>query len=187
MAELSAQGADQPGLDLQGGAYLLLEVDANAVLKDRLEELTNETRVALRGAGVGYQGLGVAGDAVAFQLTDPSQRQAALNAIQPLNGATSHGGAGMSMFAPGTLGGGMELNIEEPAEGRIVMAMSEAGRSSRLTAAISQSLEIVRRRIDELGTREASVQRQGENRIVVQVPGESSPIRSSGCSGRRPS
>ncbi|HEX2529187.1 MAG TPA: protein translocase subunit SecD [Geminicoccus sp.] len=162
------------GLDLQGGAYLLLEVDSNAVIKDRMDELTNEVRVALRGAGVGYQGLGVVGDAVAFRLTDPGQREAALEAIRPLNVASGTG-AGLSMFAPGTLSGGMELATEEPGDGRIVLRLSEAGRSARLTAAISQSLEIVRRRIDELGTREASVQRQGENRIVVQVPGESSP------------
>ncbi|WP_191059877.1 protein translocase subunit SecD [Geminicoccus harenae] len=161
------------GLDLQGGAYLLLEVDSQAVVRERLEELTNEVRVALRGAGIGYQGLGTTGNAVTLTLTDPSQRDAAMAALTPLNVATTSG-SGMSMFAPGTLGG-MELDIREPAEGRITLALSEAGLSSRISAAVTQSLEIVRRRIDELGTREASVQRQGENRIVVQVPGESSP------------
>ncbi|HWL68111.1 MAG TPA: protein translocase subunit SecD [Geminicoccus sp.] len=161
------------GLDLQGGAYLLLEVDSKAVVRERLEELTNEVRVALRGAGVGYQGLGTTGNAVTLTLTDPGQRDAAMAALTPLNVATTSG-SGMSMFAPGTLGG-MELDIREPGEGRITLALSEAGLSSRISAAVTQSLEIVRRRIDELGTREASVQRQGENRIVVQVPGESSP------------
>jgi preprotein translocase subunit SecD len=115
------------GLDLQGGAYLLLEVDANAVVKDRMDELTNEVRVALRGAGVGYQNLGVAGDAVAFRLTDPAQRDAALEAVRPLNVVAGGGGSGLSMFAPGTLTGGMELDIEEPGDGRIVLRLSEAG------------------------------------------------------------
>ncbi|WP_027134704.1 protein translocase subunit SecD [Geminicoccus roseus] len=161
------------GLDLQGGAYLLLEVDSEAVVQERMEELTNEVRVALRGAGIGYQGLGVVRDAVTFRLTDPSQRDAAMEALAPLNGPAGSGTSG-SMFAPGTLGG-MELDIQGQPDGRISLALSEAGSSSRITAAITQSLEIVRRRIDELGTREASVQRQGENRIVVQVPGESSP------------
>jgi preprotein translocase subunit SecD len=161
------------GLDLQGGAYLLLEVDSSAVIRERLEELTNDVRVALRGAGVGYQNLGVTGNGVGFRLTDPGQRDAALAALNPLNGPTG-GGSGLSMFGPGTLGG-MELDIQEPGDGRITLALTESGISSRVTSAVTQSLEIVRRRIDELGTREASVQRQGENRIVVQVPGESSP------------
>ncbi len=161
------------GLDLQGGAYLLLEVDSSAVVRERLEELTNDVRVALRGAGVGYQNLGVTGNGVSFRLTDPGQRDAALAALNPLNGPTG-GGSGLSMFGPGTLGG-MELDIQEPGDGRITLALTESGISSRVTSAVTQSLEIVRRRIDELGTREASVQRQGENRIVVQVPGESSP------------
>ena len=161
------------GLDLQGGAYLLLEVDSSAVVKERLDELTNEVRVALRGAGVGYQALGVSGNTVTFRLTDPNQRDAALAAVSPLNSTTSSGSAG-SMFAPGTLGG-MELVVQEPGDDRISLALTEGGLSSRISSAVGQSLEIVRRRIDELGTREASVQRQGQERIVVQVPGESSP------------
>ena len=161
------------GLDLQGGAYLLLEVDSTAVVKERLEELTNEVRIALRGASVGYQALGATGNAVTFRLTDPAQRNAALAAIGPLNSATGSASAG-SLFAPGTLGG-QELDVQEQGDGRIAVALSESGTASRISSAVGQSLEIVRRRIDELGTREASVQRQGENRIVVQVPGESSP------------
>lgn len=161
------------GLDLQGGAYLLLEVDSNAVIHERMEGLTNDVRVALRGAGIGYQGLGVAGNAVTFRLTDPSQRDAATAALQPLNVAAG-GGTGLSMFGAGALGG-LELAIDSSSDGQFNVALSEAGRTSRITAAVTQSLEVVRRRIDELGTREASVQRQGENRIVVQVPGESSP------------
>lgn len=70
------------GLDLQGGAYLLLEVDSEAVVQERMEELTNEVRVALRGAGIGYQGLGVVRDAVTFRLTDPSQRDAAMGSSE---------------------------------------------------------------------------------------------------------
>ena len=73
------------GLDLQGGSYLLLEVELQAVYRERLETMVGDVRAGLRAARVGYRGLGVQGDAVTLTLTDPTQRDLALAEIEKLN------------------------------------------------------------------------------------------------------
>ena len=151
------------GLDLQGGSYLLLEVDVAPVYRERLETMVGDVRGALRTARIGYRGLGVQGDTVALTLTDAAQRDQALAEIARLN-PTSIGAAGRIQ------------DFDADAQGeRIVLRLTDAKRAELGQAAISQSLEVVRRRIDELGTREASIQRQGADRILVQVPGEKNP------------
>ncbi len=155
------------GLDLQGGSYLLLEVEADAVVKDRLEQLVGEVRSALRTAQIGYRGLGVQGEAVVLQLTDPARLDQALGELAKLNPLLPTAGFGA--------GATRELVIEGERDGRIRISLSERAREDRISAAVTQSLEVVRRRIDELGTREASIQRQGVDRILVQVPGERNP------------
>jgi protein-export membrane protein SecD len=154
------------GLDLQGGAQLLLEVETSALLKERLEDLTGGVRAELRAGNIGYRGLGAQGRAVTLTLTDPSQEQAALDALATLN--TTLPPVGMQLT------GANELEITADGE-RISLELTEAAVTMRENAALAQSLEVVRRRIDELGTRETSVQRQGSNRILVQVPGERNP------------
>lgn len=155
------------GLDLQGGSQLLLEVEARAVVKDRLEQLVGEVRQALRTAQLGYRGLAVQGESVVLTLTDPGrldQARAELGRLNPLLPAAGFGAGSVR-----------ELEIEGQGDGRIRLALSERARAERIGAAVTQSLEVVRRRIDELGTREASIQRQGTDRILVQVPGERNP------------
>jgi preprotein translocase subunit SecD len=151
------------GLDLQGGSYLLLEVDVVPVYRERLETMVGDVRAALRSARVGYRGLSVQGDAVALTLTDASQRDQALAEVAKLNP--------MSVGAAGRI---QDFEIDEQGD-RVVLRLTDAKRNELGQAAISQSLEVVRRRIDELGTREASIQRQGADRILVQVPGEKDP------------
>lgn len=155
------------GLDLQGGSQLLLEVEAGAVVKDRLEQLVGEVRGALRPAQIGYRGLGLQGEAVVLSLTEPGRLDQALGELAKLNPLLPTAGFGA--------GSARELEIEGQADGRIRITLSQRAREERIAAAVSQSLEVVRRRIDELGTREASIQRQGADRILVQVPGERNP------------
>jgi preprotein translocase subunit SecD len=152
------------GLDLQGGSYLLLEVDVAPVFQERLESMVGDVRAGLRAARVGYRGLGVQGDAVALTLTDPAQRDQALAEIDKLNPVTV-----------GASGRVQDFGVDEEAGSRIALRLTEAKLNELRQSAISQSLEVVRRRIDELGTREASIQRQGADRILVQVPGERDP------------
>jgi protein-export membrane protein SecD len=152
------------GLDLQGGSYLLLEVELGPVYKERLETMVSDMRGALRTARVNYRGLGVQGDTVTVTLTDPAQLDQARAEIEKLN-----------PFTVGAGGRVRDFDVAADPGGRIVLRLTDAKRTQLAQSAVSQSLEVVRRRIDELGTREASIQRQGADRILVQVPGERNP------------
>ena len=146
------------GLDLQGGSHLLLEVQLGAVIKERLESLVDDVRGTLRSERIGYRGLGVRGDAVMLTLTDPASAPRALEVLEQLD---QGGMARELMFAQ--------------AGDRIEIRLAESVAEEIQSSAVAQSLEIVRRRIDEVGTREPTIQRQGDNRILVQVPGEKDP------------
>ena len=155
------------GLDLQGGSSLLLEVDTGAIVKERLDNFVNDLRGSLRGARIGYRGLGVQGQKVVFTLTDPGQADAAEARIQDINPRLSAVGFGASAAR--------QYDVTQAGNGRYALGLSDPARVDLDKAAIDQSIEVVRRRIDELGTREASIQRQGAERILVQVPGERNP------------
>ncbi|MGF1563342.1 MAG: protein translocase subunit SecD [Geminicoccaceae bacterium] len=148
------------GLDLQGGSHLLLEVETQAVIDERLDAMVDEARAILRGERIGYRGLGVRGGAVTLTLTDPAS---ANRAIELLEDALVS-----DRINPDVL-------IEREGDGRLSIALSPAEMEQATSNAVTQALEIVRRRIDEVGTREPTIQRQGDNRILVQVPGEKDP------------
>jgi preprotein translocase subunit SecD len=143
------------GLDLRGGSHLLLEVEADTVVEEQMQSIVDQTRGALRAAKIGYTDLALSGASVRFKLTDPAQAERAKEAIREMD---------------------RELALTE-ANGGFELRMSEAKILERKRSAMDQSVEIVRRRIDETGTREPSIQRQGENRILVQLPGVDDPER----------
>jgi preprotein translocase subunit SecD len=168
------------GLDLQGGSHLLLEVDVDAVFRERLESVVDETRVVLRNERIGYRGLGVDGDAATLTLVDPAEADRALALLRETHGGTfvdAGPGAGMDLFSAFTGTTVQEFAVSHLGDGRIEVRLTEEGKEARRAAAVAQSLEVVRRRIDELGTREPNIQRQGDDRILVQVPGERDPER----------
>ncbi|MGH6884811.1 MAG: SecDF P1 head subdomain-containing protein, partial [Geminicoccales bacterium] len=147
------------GLDLQGGSHLLLEVDVRAVVQERLTSVVDDIRSTLRQARIGYRGLGVRGDAATLTLTDPASAAQAVELLDDLN---------PNAFSP-------ELEVIQEEGGRIEVRLTESAIQEMQDSAVRQSLEIVRRRIDETGTREPTIQRQGADRILVQVPGEKDP------------
>jgi preprotein translocase subunit SecD len=147
------------GLDLQGGSHLLLEVNLEAVIDERLNSLLDDVRATLRPERIGYRGLGIHGDAVSFVLTDPASAPRAVELLDDLN------------TNPVT----RELEVTDAGNGRIEIHLSESAADDLRSTAVQQSLEIVRRRIDEVGTREPTIQQQGTDRILVQVPGEKDP------------
>ena len=156
------------GLDLQGGSHLLLEVDVKVVVAERLQSLTEEVRASLRKERIGYKRLAVRDEALRVEIRDPAQFDQARKLISELNS-----GAGVSL---GILGGdGPELEIANPEPTVIEVRLTDKALAQRKTSAVQQSIEIVRRRIDELGNRESTIQRQGEDRILVQVPGLDDP------------
>ncbi|MBF0373500.1 MAG: protein translocase subunit SecD [Alphaproteobacteria bacterium] len=144
------------GLDLQGGSHLLLEVEVKEVLREQLTSLVEGARAGLRKERVGYANLGVEGDAMTVKILEPERLSDARRLLQEMD---------------------REVVIEAKEGGVLVARYGEQAMRARTTAAVAQSIEIVRRRIDELGTREPTIVRQGESRILVQIPGVDDPER----------
>ena len=144
------------GLDLQGGSYLLLEVDTGYVVREQLTSLVEAIRSGLRKEKIKYSDLGTKGDAVNVRIIDAEDRTRGREFLRKID---------------------PDAAIEALDDGSVVLRYSEVAVKRRKASAVEQSLEIVRRRIDELGTREPSIQRQGEDRIVVQLPGVKDPDR----------
>lgn len=157
------------GLDLRGGSYLLLEVDMDAVVKERLEGLADAARTRLRGANIGYVNLAAepAARRISFRVRDPARAAEAARLMREEVGTAPAGAAGA---AP-------ELEVTTTPDGTVIVALTEVGLRAKASAAVEQSIEIVRRRIDETGVVEALIARQGQNRVLVQLPGVEDPAR----------
>lgn len=156
------------GLDLQGGSYLLLEVDMDAVVEDRLDNLMDDVRREMRSRNIGYVNLRVDGRSVRFSVREAEDVDTAMETAEGL--ATVVGG--------GTFGGGTpDLTVESEGDREVVIRLSDAALQDRATGAVEQSIEIIRRRIDETGVREPTITRFGARRIAVQLPGVKDPAR----------
>ncbi|MEK9946249.1 MAG: protein translocase subunit SecD [Alphaproteobacteria bacterium] len=157
------------GLDLQGGSHLLLEVDVDSVIRERLESLESEVRRALRSERINYTGIGLEQNGVRVRLINPEQRDDALRTLRGLS---------QPIVTNAFLAvGARDLDVQVDDEGGARLRLTDEAIAERRRAAVEQSIEIVRRRIDETGTREPSIQRQGEDRILVQLPGVDDPDR----------
>jgi SecD/SecF fusion protein len=123
----------------------------------------------LRDARIGYTGLSTSGQFVQVRVRDEAQIDAARNAISELTQPVASG-----LFGAGTI---RELDMAEPEPGLFRLTLTEEGINYRLSSALAQSIEVVSRRVNELGTTEPLIQRQGDDRILVQVPGLEDPQR----------
>jgi protein-export membrane protein SecD len=151
------------GLDLRGGSYLLLEVDMASVQRERLNGLVDELRTAFREAKIGYTGLSVAGDHASFTVRDPARMddvRAAVRKIDP------------------------QLSLTVGDNNTVAVAFDPAELEARRSATVAQSIEIVRRRIDETGTKEPTIEREGQDRILLQLPGVANPEHVKALLGR---
>src|ERR1700744_4524332 len=155
------------GLDLQGGSYLLLEVDSNYVKKEKLDQVRDDVRRVLREAKIGYTGLASHPDNVEVRVKD-ADLQNALTKLREL-----------SQPLTGLLGsnGQRSLEVSDAGGGLIHLTVTPAAINDRIRQTIEQSIQIVERRVNELGTVEPLIQRQGQDRILVQVPGLQDPTR----------
>src|SRR6202048_1318921 len=156
------------GLDLQGGSYLLLEVDSNYVKKEKLDQIRDDVRRTLRDAKIGYTGLATRPDSVEVRVkeSDLSNALSKLRELsQPLGGLLGSNGQ-PSLQNSGGRGGGVTRR-----------SVPQTAITERIRQTIEQSIQIVERRVNELGTVEPLIQRQGTDRILVQVPGLQDPTR----------
>lgn len=151
------------GLDLRGGAHLLAEVKVADVYAARMQATWPEIRDALRPerATVGTIRLHQSPeDEVRVRISEPGGMARALEIVRGLARPVQ------------TLTGVGANDIDVSAEGDlIIVTLSDAEKLATDERTVQQSLEIIRRRIDEVGTREPTIQRQGSDRILIQVPG----------------
>src|ERR1700724_3811238 len=156
------------GLDLQGGSHLLLEVDANAVKKDKLDQVRDDVRRVLRENKIVYTGLASRADTVEVRITKDTDLPTALTKLgelsQPLGGLLGSNGQ-------------RSLEVTDAGGGLVRLTVPQAAITDRIRQTIEQSIQLVGKRVNELGTVEPLIQRQGTDRILVQVPGLQDPTR----------
>ena len=156
------------GLDLQGGSHILLEVDTKAVRKEMLETLRDDMRRVLREARIGYTGLVVRGNSAEVRIREGANADQALEKLrtlsQPLGGLLSATGQ-------------RNIDVSSEAGGLIRLALTDPAIVERVRQSVDQSIQIIERRVNELGTVEPLIQREGTERILVQVPGLQDPTR----------
>jgi SecD/SecF fusion protein len=151
------------GLDLQGGAHLLMEVDKAALIKGQVDQLRDDVRAKLREAKIPLSG-GVAGGprGVIVRIADPDGRAKALAALRSLDQRLG-----------GALSGGTDhyLDIVDAGDGGIRLTLTDVALNNKVRRAVSQSIEVLNRRLNASGTKETNVQQQGVDRVLVEAPG----------------
>jgi preprotein translocase subunit SecD len=154
------------GLDLQGGSHILLQVDANDVRRQKLQSLQDDVRRILREARIAFvRAPVIRGNSVEVVVRDGDTQQALTKLrelSQPINtfiGAT----------------GARTIDIENVGGGVIRLTVTEPAILERMRQVVDQSVEIIGRRVNAMGLVEPSIQRQGADRVLVQVPGLGNP------------
>ena len=142
------------GLDLQGGSNLLLEVKVDDVIKERMGSIEDSARSILRENRIRYQNLTTTPTSVKVKIENTNARSKAANLFQKIDNG---------------------IVVNENDDGSLEITYSEVELNKLKMKVVDQSIEIVRRRIDELGTKEPVIQSQGIDRIVVQLPGLQNP------------
>ncbi len=146
------------GLDLRGGSHLQLEVDLKAVNAEFLSNLLSDVRSALRKANIGYMNIRVEGKdsnpKLFLDLRDVNQKDKAIDIIKKIDSS---------------------LVAEVTPEGHVAISVDPIAAQNRAKKIVEQSIEVIRRRIDESGTKEPTILRQGSDRIIVQLPGVDDP------------
>ncbi len=142
------------GLDLQGGSNLLLEVKLDEVLKERMSSIEDSARQILRENKIRYQNLSAGNESVKVKIDNLNSRNKARGLFKKIDTG---------------------LVVDELDNDTLEIKYNDAALNQLKLKVVDQSIEIVRRRIDELGTKEPVIQRQGSDRIVVQLPGLQNP------------
>ena len=150
------------GLDLQGGSHLLLRADLPAVQEERLTGVAEQLRLALRDEKIQFRGLKAAPETVVFSLRKPDDQ----TKLQPIFNEL-----------------GREFQVVNEALAYTV-SFTEDGLQLLADNTVEQAIEIIRRRLDPDGTKEPIIQRQGKDRVLIQLPGVDDPERIKRLLGR---
>lgn len=150
------------GLDLRGGAHLLLAMDSDEIRKDWLQSLQDAARGTLRDAKIGFSGIGIQGRSVQVTLVKPEDSDRAFTELKKL----------ISPIGNALLGtAGSDIDVTRSSDTQFLITPTVPGFTERLSNAASASIETINRRVNAMGTAESTVVRQGTDRILVQYPG----------------
>jgi protein-export membrane protein SecD len=144
------------GLDLRGGSYLLLEAELESVIVEHLENLADGLRRELRRAKIDHTPIKVQGAVLRFTLSDVAARDQVRNVVVQLSD---------------------QFQVTTTDAGSVELVFTDLALTALRNNIMEQAIEIVRIRLDETGTREPTIQRQGDRRILVQLPGVDDPER----------
>jgi len=152
------------GLDLSGGSHILLEGSTQDVAKQQLQNMEEQIRTEMRRRDnrISIGDISTKDGRLSFMVREPAQLDAAVERVRTLTQGAQ-------------LSGQRNFNVEVRDSNTIVVTPTDAGLSEALESAMDTATDVIRRRIDEMGTREPTVIREGSNRIVVQVPGLQDP------------
>lgn len=154
------------GLDLRGGSHILIEANPADIVRSRLDVLDETVRAEMRqadGGAIAVSDLGVRDGALSVTVTNPADVDRAMEVARKLAQPVAQ------------LSAQRDLDVTLVDGNRILIRPTDAGLRAEADRAMAQAVEVIRRRIDELGTREPNIVRQGDTRIVVQVPGLQDP------------
>ena len=158
------------GLDLQGGSYLLLEIDINPLINKKLEEKVIDLKKIFNEKKLDFKNLSILNNKITFDLKNPAQKDTAINAINETNNKENF----FSKIKKNTENTNKDFfyRIEKDI---FILQFTEEYIKHLKKDAINQSVEIVRKRVDQLGTKEPTIQQKGDSRILVELPGLSDP------------
>lgn len=165
------------GLDLQGGSHVLLEVDVPDLMRTQTTQLRDDIRRVLRETRVAPQGgIQLTQRGAQIRVPDAADRDRILPKLRELAQPIGNAIIGQT--------GNRDIDIATTPDGLITLTYTEAGVNEKIRRAVDQAIEVLRRRVDALGTTEPNIQRQGVDRILVQVPGLQDPQRLKEILGR---
>jgi preprotein translocase subunit SecD len=151
------------GLDLQGGAHVLMEVDSPSLTRAQVDTLRDDVRGKLREGKIAFTGgIAIQPRGVQVRIADAAERAKARDLLQTLNQPISNAIIGTS---------GHTIDLAETGDGALQATLTDAAINDKIRRAVAQSIEVLRRRVDALGTTEPNIQQQGADRLLVEVPG----------------
>ncbi|MET0373023.1 MAG: protein translocase subunit SecD [Rhizorhabdus sp.] len=161
------------GLDLSGGSHLMLEADTTDLAKQNIAKMEEQVRTEMRRADppIAIGDISTTGGRLSFFVRDSAKIDAAVERIRTLT-------------QPSGMSGQRDWNVQVVDSTRIVITPTDAGLRQATDSAMQVATEVVRKRIDEMGTREPNIVRQGSDRILVQVPGLQDPAALKALIGR---
>ena len=144
------------GLDLQGGSYLLLEVDTNSVINDNLNNFMDEVRLMLRKNKISYYRFNLEEKIITLQIKNQNKKDLLEKKLKKFSN---------------------DIEYKFIDDNTLTLNFTDQKLFSIQDTAVLQSVEVVRRRVDEFGTKEPTIQRQGVKRILLELPGITDPER----------